>query len=132
MARTSGTTTRTGKKPSLLSRLRNKNQAKVTTSQSTNPITGTTTTTQTTKTHPKGYGHRGHGGEGPMASNHETHYTGTGAHRHQRRKPSMGDKMSGAMMKLRGSLTRRPGKKAAGTRRMHGTDGRGGHHTTTV
>lgn len=31
------------------------------------------------------------------------------------------------MMKLRGSLTRRPGLKAAGTRRMHGTDGRGSH-----
>ncbi|KAK5053702.1 hypothetical protein LTR84_001663 [Exophiala bonariae] len=42
-----------------------------------------------------------------------------------RRKTSIGDKVSGAMMKLRGSLTRRPGVKAAGTRRMHGTDGRG-------
>lgn len=86
MARTAAT--RTGKKPSLLSRLRNKNQAKVTTSQSTNPVTGVTTTTQTTKTHPKGYGHRGHGGEGPLASNHETHYTGgPTTHRHQKRKP---------------------------------------------
>ncbi len=37
----------------------------------------------------------------------------------------MGDKISGAMLKLKGSLTGRPGKKAAGTRRMHGTDGRG-------
>ncbi|TKW55248.1 hypothetical protein CTA1_3299 [Colletotrichum tanaceti] len=44
---------------------------------------------------------------------------------HQRRKPSMGDKISGAMLKLKGTLTRRPGQKAAGTRRMHGTDGRG-------
>ncbi|KAH6674116.1 hypothetical protein B0J14DRAFT_480501 [Halenospora varia] len=44
-----------------------------------------------------------------------------------RRKVSMGDKLSGAMMKLRGSLTRRPGLKAAGTRRMHGTDARGTH-----
>lgn len=74
----------------LLDRLRNKNQAKVTTSQSTNPITGTTTTTQTTKTHPKGYGHRGHGGEGPMASNTETHYTGSSTTgRHQKRKPGV-------------------------------------------
>lgn len=39
----------------------------------------------------------------------------------------VGDKVSGAMMKLRGSLTRRPGLKAAGTRRMHGTDGKGSH-----
>ncbi|EXJ58649.1 hypothetical protein A1O7_06077 [Cladophialophora yegresii CBS 114405] len=42
-----------------------------------------------------------------------------------RRKASMSDKVSGAMLKLKGSLTRRPGQKAAGTRRMHGTDGRG-------
>ncbi|KAF1982768.1 hypothetical protein K402DRAFT_307138, partial [Aulographum hederae CBS 113979] len=47
---------------------------------------------------------------------------------HHRRRPSLGDKVSGAMMKLRGSLTRRPGLKAAGTRRMHGTDGRNAHH----
>ncbi|KAG5981062.1 hypothetical protein E4U55_003336 [Claviceps digitariae] len=46
---------------------------------------------------------------------------------HQKRKASFGDKVSGALMKLRGSLTRRPGLKAAGTRRMHGTDGRGSH-----
>ncbi|KEF51165.1 uncharacterized protein A1O9_12779 [Exophiala aquamarina CBS 119918] len=44
-----------------------------------------------------------------------------------RRKTSIGDKVSGAMLKLKGSLTRRPGQKAAGTRRMHGTDGRSTH-----
>ncbi|KIW52454.1 hypothetical protein PV05_08089 [Exophiala xenobiotica] len=44
---------------------------------------------------------------------------------HHRRKTSIGDKVSGAMLKLKGSVTRRPGEKAAGTRRMHGTDGRG-------
>ncbi|KAK8114954.1 uncharacterized protein PG998_000495 [Apiospora kogelbergensis] len=48
---------------------------------------------------------------------------------HQKRHATLGDKISGAMLKLKGSLTRRPGKKAAGTRRMHGTDGRGSHHT---
>ncbi|KAL2430533.1 hypothetical protein ABEF95_010028 [Exophiala dermatitidis] len=41
-----------------------------------------------------------------------------------RRKTSVSDKVSGAMLKLRGTLTRRPGQKAAGSRRMHGTDGR--------
>ncbi|OAA60712.1 hypothetical protein ISF_05751 [Cordyceps fumosorosea ARSEF 2679] len=46
---------------------------------------------------------------------------------HHQRKPSIGDKISGAFLKLRGSLTHRPGVKAAGTRRMHGTDGRGSH-----
>ncbi|KAG6146801.1 hypothetical protein E4U37_000136, partial [Claviceps purpurea] len=30
---------------------------------------------------------------------------------HQKRKASLGDKVSGALMKLRGSLTRRPGLK---------------------
>jgi hypothetical protein len=55
----------------------------------------------------------------------------------------VGDKVSGALMKLKGSLTSKPGLKvwltgesvfvmidvngtqAAGTRRMHGTDGKG-------
>lgn len=32
-------------------------------------------------------------------------------HHHQKRKASFGDKVSGALMKLRGSLTRRPGLK---------------------
>ncbi|KAM3072330.1 hypothetical protein ACMFMG_009139 [Clarireedia jacksonii] len=47
---------------------------------------------------------------------------------HHHRKPSLGDKISGAMLKLKGSLTHRPGVKAAGTRRMRGTDGRGSHY----
>lgn len=46
---------------------------------------------------------------------------------HHKRHASIGDKISGAMLKLKGSLTHRPGVKAAGTRRMHGTDGRGSH-----
>ncbi|KAH7094430.1 hypothetical protein FB567DRAFT_510174 [Paraphoma chrysanthemicola] len=66
----------------------------------------TTTTTTTTKTVRTGHGH-----------------TAAPVHHHKRH-ATMGDKVSGALMKLRGSLTRRPGLKAAGTRRMHGTDGR--------
>ncbi|KAI0473146.1 hypothetical protein GGR56DRAFT_698136 [Xylariaceae sp. FL0804] len=46
---------------------------------------------------------------------------------HQKRHAGIGDKIKGALMKLEGAVTRRPGKKAAGTRRMHGTDGRGSH-----
>lgn len=46
---------------------------------------------------------------------------------HHKRHATIGDKISGALLKLRGSLTRRPGMKAAGTRRMHGTDGLGSH-----
>jgi hypothetical protein len=44
---------------------------------------------------------------------------------HQGRRPSLSDKVTGAILKLKGSITNRPGQKAAGTRRMHGTDGRG-------
>ncbi|KAK4113973.1 hypothetical protein N656DRAFT_778028 [Canariomyces notabilis] len=44
---------------------------------------------------------------------------------HQKRRTSIGDKISGALLRLKGTLTGRPGQKAAGTRRMHGTDGRG-------
>ncbi|KXT09791.1 hypothetical protein AC579_8873 [Pseudocercospora musae] len=132
MPRTRTTKTTHSKSGGLLSRLRNRNQAKVSTTQSTNPLTGTTTTTQKTKTHPNGVGFRGHGGRGPLASNHESHYTSGPTHVHHKRKPSVGDKISGAMTKLKGSITRRPGKKAAGTRRMHGTDGRGSHRTTVA
>ncbi|KAH8698955.1 hypothetical protein BGW36DRAFT_416389 [Talaromyces proteolyticus] len=46
---------------------------------------------------------------------------------HHRRRPSLGDKVSGAILRMKGSLTRRPGEKAAGTRRMRGTDGRRSH-----
>lgn len=103
MART--TTTRS--KPSLLARLRGA------------PKTVTTTHTTTTTT-------RRSARKTKRANNYNTT---TGAPvQHHRRKVSIGDKVSGAMMKLRGSLTRRPGLKAAGTRRMHGTDGRGSHH----
>jgi hypothetical protein len=67
----------------------------------------------------------------PLSGSHTTHHTTGGHHTTAtgvpRRKVSMGDKLSGAMMKLRGSVTRRPGLKAAGTRRMNGTDGLGSH-----
>ncbi|KAK2000176.1 hypothetical protein LX36DRAFT_572775 [Colletotrichum falcatum] len=77
------------------------------------PATTTTTTTRTTRTKRGGLFSRR---RGPVH---------TAPVHHHRRKPSMGDKISGAMLKLKGTLTRRPGQKAAGTRRMHGTDGRG-------
>lgn len=73
----------------------------------------------------------------PPRSHHTATTTSTPVHRgrfsrrvraepvhHQHRKPSIGDKISGAMLKLKGTIERKPGKKAAGTRRMHGTDGR--------
>ncbi|EPS38244.1 hypothetical protein H072_8053 [Dactylellina haptotyla CBS 200.50] len=72
-----------------------------------------TTVTTTRATH--GHGHHHHH-VAPVAPVH-----------HQKRKPTLSDKVSGALMKIKGSLTRRPGLKAAGTRRQRGTDGRGSH-----
>ena len=107
MAKTTRTTTT---KSGLFGRKRT-----TTTKTSTNPLTGNTTVTQTHHGAPGHHGTHGHHG-GVTTSNGIP-----------RRKVTMGDKVSGAMMKLRGTLTRRPGLKAAGTRRMHGTDGLGTH-----
>lgn len=110
MARTTRTTT-SAAKPSLMSRLRGRKPAKVTTTVSKNPITGTETVTKKTTTHPKGLGHHGHGGTGPMASTHTAGTTTTTGTHHHQRKPTVGDKVSGAVMKLKGSLTKKPGLK---------------------
>jgi hypothetical protein len=98
--------TRSSARPSLKTRIMGPKRA---TRAHPAPVTTTTTTTKTTRT--TGHGH-GHG-----------HATAAPVH-HHKRKTTVGDKVSGALMKLRGSLTHRPGLKAAGTRRMHGTDGR--------
>jgi hypothetical protein len=122
MARTRATTaptTSTTRKPSLLSRLTGKkttHNARVTESTSKNPITGTTTTTRKTTTHSNGLGHHGHAGKGPLASKSTgvrgtgTHSTATTRSKHtvtgtQHRKPTVGDKISGGLMNLKGSLT---------------------------
>ncbi|KAI1639559.1 hypothetical protein F4809DRAFT_595744 [Biscogniauxia mediterranea] len=44
---------------------------------------------------------------------------------HHKRKPHLSDKVEGAVEKAVGAVTRRPGRKAAGTRKMRGTDGKG-------
>ena len=85
-------------KPSLLTRLRTRGGRKA--------HYETTTTTTTHKT--TGVGH--HGGHHNNRHHHTGGATVAPAH-HHRRRPSLGDKVSGAMMKLRGSLTRRPGLK---------------------
>ncbi|KAK4449147.1 hypothetical protein QBC34DRAFT_380621 [Podospora aff. communis PSN243] len=64
----------------------------------------------------------------PRTTHHTTHTPVVTTHHHhhtQKRHATIGDKISGALLKLKGTLTGRPGQKAAGTRRMHGTDGRG-------
>lgn len=89
---------------------------------STNPITGSTTTTTTKKQTTHGHHHNGtgttsgtgrHHAAGTTTGRHHatTGTAGTSTATRQHRKPSVGDKMSGAMMKLRGSLTGKPGLK---------------------
>ncbi|KFY28761.1 hypothetical protein V493_02779 [Pseudogymnoascus sp. VKM F-4281 (FW-2241)] len=41
----------------------------------------------------------------------------------EKKKPTLGDKISGAMMRLKGSLSGRRGEEVRGARRMHGTEG---------
>ncbi|KAI1363085.1 hypothetical protein F5Y08DRAFT_254297 [Xylaria arbuscula] len=72
----------------------------------------TTRTTTTTRRH--------HG----LFSRAQPAHHSTPVHHHKRH-VTLGDKVSGTLLKLKGTLTHRPGQKAAGTRRMHGTDGRG-------
>ncbi|KAI1399650.1 hypothetical protein F4819DRAFT_409323 [Hypoxylon fuscum] len=68
------------------------------------------------------------------------HTTGTGGvtkssrapATHHKRKPHLSDKIGGAAEKLVGKLTRRPGKKAAGTRKMRGTDGKNSRNKRVV
>ncbi|KAK6501526.1 hypothetical protein TWF481_009363 [Arthrobotrys musiformis] len=81
--------------------------------------TTTTSTTRSTRPHRRHHHHA-----------HTTTTTAAAPVHHQRRRPGLGDKISGALMRIKGSLTRRPGLKAAGTRRQRGTDGRGSrrHH----
>ncbi|KAH8165236.1 hypothetical protein CIB48_g3037 [Xylaria polymorpha] len=69
----------------------------------------------------------GAGGGGLFTRTHHHHQQPV-VH-HQKRHATLGDKVSGALLKLKGAITHRPGQKAAGTRRMHGTDGRGSHRT---
>ncbi|KAF2840707.1 hypothetical protein M501DRAFT_1014708 [Patellaria atrata CBS 101060] len=106
--------TTAARKPSLLSRLRGRRTATRRSTRVTPTTTTTTTVTQTTKTT------RGHG----------TGVNGGARQGHRRKRhASLGDKVSGLVLRVKGSLTGRRGVKAAGTRRMHGTDGRVGRGT---
>jgi hypothetical protein len=112
-------------KPSLLGRLKGNNHTTTTTTKhSTNPITGTHTT-KTTKVE-NGAGHhashhtgttagtgRATGSSTRHTTSHRTTGTTTGATRVQKRKPTIGDKVSGAMMNLKGTVTGKPGVKVS-------------------
>ena len=129
----------TSTRPTLMQRLRGKRTTHSThtnTKHSHNPITGANTTTTTEKVTEHGHGHHnGHTttstpttttGGGRMSRRnrrkHHGHTASTGSttangvggvgHHHHQRRPSLGDKVSGALMRVRGSLTRRPGLKA--------------------
>ena len=107
--------TTTHSKPGIMDRLRARpathttatphGRTKVTHEESTNPITGTHTSTTKRKTNPKGHGHQGHGGGHALVAEKPT-----ASHR-QRRKPGIGDKLSGAMMQAKGEATGKPGLK---------------------
>ncbi|KAG9234379.1 hypothetical protein BJ875DRAFT_15760 [Amylocarpus encephaloides] len=109
-------------KPTLMTRLRGRN--------ANSKTVKTTTKIEPASHHTTHATHAAHATRGTHA--HNTRRSGWGSSSramqpvvHHKRHVSIGDKVSGAMMKLRGSLTGRPGMKAAGTRRMHGTSGRG-------
>ncbi|KAJ5691795.1 hypothetical protein N7462_001218 [Penicillium macrosclerotiorum] len=84
------TTTTRESKPSLMTRLKGPNAR-------TRTIKTKTTTTR----------------HGPSSHHHSTkrHWGNSSPRHHHKRKVTMGDKVSGAMLKLKGSLTRRPGVK---------------------
>ncbi|KAG0646025.1 hypothetical protein D0Z07_7747 [Hyphodiscus hymeniophilus] len=122
--RTNMVETRTTK-PTLMTRLRGRNA-------------NTRTVKTTTKIEPRAaHVHAGHHHTTARTTTRTTRSSRWGGRRtgrtagqpvvHHKRHVGIGSKISGAMLKLKGSLTNRPGVKAAGTRRMHGTDGRGSH-----
>ncbi|KIW24387.1 uncharacterized protein PV07_10105 [Cladophialophora immunda] len=51
---------------------------------------------------------------------------------HHKRKPTIVDKIEGAVEKVVGIVEGKPGKKAAGTKKMRGTDGKGGKVSKTA
>ncbi|KAJ5773736.1 hypothetical protein N7457_008632 [Penicillium paradoxum] len=123
-------TTTSTSRPTLMTRLKGRNAksrtVKTTTTTHQNPTAGHT------RAGPAHVGatHAGRTGKGVGTRRRfgtRNRHGATATHTHHRRKPTLGDKVSGAMLRLKGSLTHRPAVKAAGTRRMHGTDGRGSH-----
>jgi hypothetical protein len=88
-------------KPTLLTRLRGRNAKTRTVKTTTKIEPAGTSAAHTTREHRSGWGGR------TRANNRRTAQPVV----HRRRHASIGDKISGAMMKLKGSLTGRPGVK---------------------
>jgi len=122
------TETRTTR-PTLMTRLkgRNANTRTVKTTTKMEPTPGRTPNTHnnavgatgTRRTGGSRWGRRAAGGAVVADGEHHHH------HHHNTRQPGIGDKINGAIMKLKGGLEGKPRKKAAGTRLMHGNNGRG-------
>ena len=85
------------------------------------PVVETTTTTTKKKTTKKpALG----GGGGRVAKPKATKKTPAATHK---RKPTLADKVKGAVKKATGAVERKPAKKAAGTAEMRGHDGKVKH-----
>jgi hypothetical protein len=86
-------------------------------SVSTEPTHKRTTTKKTTASRPK-------------KTTTTTKKTGAGVTKkrapntHHKRKSSVKDKIEGVVEKVEGTIERKPGKKAAGTKKIRGTDGK--------
>jgi|SRR5579859_2884748 len=88
-----------------------------------------------TRRSPRSTGITGHKRRGFMGARRSDPIIGTtrnepviGTH-HQRHRVTVGERLHGLGKKIKGALTGRPGKKAAGTRMMRGTDGIGARRT---
>ncbi len=88
-------------KPTLMTRLKGRNAKSRTVKTTTTIEPQSVAVGHTHNTRRSGYGHNTRRSE-PMVHHHKRHAT-------------MGDKISGAMTKLKGSLTRRPGLKVSST-----------------
>ncbi|KAK6341341.1 hypothetical protein TWF696_008419 [Orbilia brochopaga] len=117
--RPAGTTTYVRAKPSFFDRLTGRQRVRTTAHATSRPVV------KPKYNHRGGHRHR-HGGRNAYAEPvYVTARAAPAPAHHYRRKPTLGDKISGIIMRIRGTLTGRPGLKAAGARRQHGTDGRG-------
>ncbi|KAL9112551.1 MAG: hypothetical protein Q9227_003122 [Pyrenula ochraceoflavens] len=91
----------------------------------TGPERKTTTTTTTTTTKRGGAGGRKRGPKTTTTGGGGVTKTKKAPATHHKRKPTLKDKVSGAVEKVVGKAERKPGKEGAGTKKMRGTDGKG-------
>ncbi|KAI9824918.1 MAG: hypothetical protein M1832_001523 [Thelocarpon impressellum] len=88
------------------------------------PAAGTTTTTTTTKKTVRKGGASKANTSAPRTPATKVGRVTKAPAAHHKRKSSLKDKVEGVALKVEGKLTRQPGKKAAGTKKIRGTDGK--------